>query len=356
MLLTAFICLFAGMGAGLMRAGWSVPWFNPVLTAQHGVLMVSGFLGTLISLERAVAIGYRWTYLAPLVAATGGLILISSDMILLASACMLSASLLLTVASVYLLWRQYCLFQAILALGSMSWLMANLLWMLGATTIQLLPWWLGFLIFTIAGERLELSRFRRPSTASRQLFVFFVILTLCGAVWLSYRADWDLRLLSLALLTLTLWLLKNDIARHAARQSGLTRYIGLCLLSGYGWLFLAAMIGLSFSPLLPGTSYDAFIHCIALGFVFSMIFAHAPVIFPSVINVSLPFSRFFYLPLLLLHLSLMTRVAGDLLIDGRLHQLGAAANVAAIALFILTMLGMVLKGLLQTRTTHAKLD
>uniref|UniRef100_UPI00397A8013 hypothetical protein n=1 Tax=Salmonella sp. SAL4432 TaxID=3159887 RepID=UPI00397A8013 len=41
--------LLAGLWAGLLRLGWPVPLPQPLLPAAHGPLMVSGFLGTLIS-------------------------------------------------------------------------------------------------------------------------------------------------------------------------------------------------------------------------------------------------------------------------------------------------------------------
>ncbi len=46
------------------------------LAADHGMLMTLGFLGTLISLERAVALGRPCGYLAPLAGGLGGLALI----------------------------------------------------------------------------------------------------------------------------------------------------------------------------------------------------------------------------------------------------------------------------------------
>lgn len=40
---------------GLIRLGWQLPALTPSLALAHGPLMISGFLGTLITLERAVA-------------------------------------------------------------------------------------------------------------------------------------------------------------------------------------------------------------------------------------------------------------------------------------------------------------
>ena len=53
--------------------------------------------------------------------------------------------------------------------------------------------------------------------------------------------------------------------------------------------------------LAPGHAWrDAAVHALALGFVFAMVFGHAPIIFPAVARVKIPYHPAFYLPLLLL--------------------------------------------------------
>ena len=83
-----------------------------------------------------------------------------------------------------------------------------------------------------------------------------------------------------------------------------------------------------------GLLYDATLHAIFVGFVFSMIFGHAPVIFPSVLGVSIPYRPWFYVHVGLLHGGLLLRVAGDLLLMGPLRRWGSWLNVVAILLFL----------------------
>ena len=79
----------------------------------------------------------------------------------------------------------------------------------------------------------------------------------------------------------------------------------MCLLSGYAWLAVGGAVILASGGLLPGSpSYDAAVHALAMGFVFSMVFGHAPIIFPAVMRVRMPYHWTFYAPLALLHLSL----------------------------------------------------
>ena len=76
LLILGFASLIIGVGAGLLRLGWAVPLPATELAAFHGPLMISGFFGTVISLERAVALAQRWAYLGPLAAGAGGVALI----------------------------------------------------------------------------------------------------------------------------------------------------------------------------------------------------------------------------------------------------------------------------------------
>src|SRR5690625_7877212 len=70
------IILLAALWSGLAHLGLPVSHGSASLKDGHGPMMILGFLGTLISLERAVALGEKWCYLAPAAAAAGGLLVI----------------------------------------------------------------------------------------------------------------------------------------------------------------------------------------------------------------------------------------------------------------------------------------
>ena len=76
------------------------------------------------------------------------------------------------------------------------------------------------------------------------------------------------------------------------------------------------------------------LHAIFVGFVFSMIFAHAPIIFPAVLGRPINFYPIFYSHLILLQLSLLLRVAGDLILWLPGRQWGGLLNAVAILLFM----------------------
>src|SRR5690554_2531500 len=68
------LALLAGLCGGLLRVGWGSAHVPVTLALAHGPLMVCGFLGTLISLERAVALRRGWAYAVPLAAGLGGVL------------------------------------------------------------------------------------------------------------------------------------------------------------------------------------------------------------------------------------------------------------------------------------------
>ncbi|MBE0622802.1 MAG: hypothetical protein IH605_19595, partial [Burkholderiales bacterium] len=100
MLMLAFVSLFAGMAAGLARLGWPFPAPVAELAALHGPLMACGFFGTVISLERAVALSQRWGYAGPLLTGVGAAAGIAGLPDLLAPMLMVMGSVVLLAASI----------------------------------------------------------------------------------------------------------------------------------------------------------------------------------------------------------------------------------------------------------------
>ena len=142
-------------------------------------------------------------------------------------------------------------------------------------------------------------------------------------------------LLGAALLTTVGWLGRFDVARHTVRATGLTRYMAVCLLAGYVWLLVPALAWLLVGPVRSGPGYDALVHAVMLGFVLSMIMAHAPVILPAVVRRPLPYIWPMYAPVVLLHLSLLLRLAvGDARGVHWAVQVGGVLNIVAVLGFI----------------------
>jgi hypothetical protein len=344
LLALGFLSLVLGVGGGLVRAGIGFPLPNPALAAWHGPLMICGFFGTVIGLERAIALGARRAFLVPLLAGAGGLALNAAATPALAQWLLATASVLLAVESAAIWLRARALFTLTLALGAGSWAVGNLAWLAGANLGAVAPWWMAFLVLTIAGERLELTRLLPPSPAREKLFAIVVAGILAGAALTLVEGDAGRRVVGLGFLALAAWLGVQDIARRTAREAGLTGYIGRCLLSGYVWLAAGGALLAGPGAVYGGLAWDAAAHAVLLGFVFAMVFGHAPLIVPAIARTNVPYHRTFYVPLVLLHLSIAVRLAGDLAAIPALRTSGAALNAVAILVFVVSTLGAVVRG------------
>lgn len=330
----AMLALLLAIWGGLQRIGVFLPVLSVSLPFSHGPLMIGAFLGTLIGLERAVARGKWWGYGAPLFCGLGGAALVfglpgatGAGLITLGS------GVLLAIFAGFVR-RQPTLYMGSMALGVLCWIAGNMLWLAGEPFYRVVFLWAGFLIFTIAGERLELSRLLRLTTFKQITFGAATLIVLTGAAFSPAQPEWATRVFGAGLIGLTVWLYRYDIARRTVRSSGLTRFIAVSLLCGYAWLAVGGILALVFGAVVTGPYYDALLHAIFLGFVFSMIFGHAPVIFPAVLGTAIAYRAAFYSHLALLHLSVALRVAGDLSGWAPGRQWGAIGNAAAILLFL----------------------
>lgn len=341
LLALGLLALLSAAWAGLIRLGWGWPALQPALPAGHGPLIVSGFLGTVIGLERAVALtawpGKRrhdWTYLGPVLSGLGGLALILGLPQPVGPLLITLASLNLVLVFGVILRMQPAAFTVTMGLGALLWLIGNGLWLFGRPVSTAVYWWSGFLILTIAGERLELNRVLRLPGRVQILFFGTVALFLAGLFLSPVKFDLGVRVAGVGMLALAIWLLRYDIARYTVRKTGLTRFMAFCLLVGYVWLGIGGLLGIYYGGVSGGPLYDAGLHAVFIGFVLSMIFAHAPIIFPAVIGRPIPFLPVFYLHLILLHLSLGLRVGSDIAwwLPGR--QWGGLLNVVAVLLFL----------------------
>ncbi|MGH7781403.1 MAG: hypothetical protein ACREQR_16450 [Candidatus Binataceae bacterium] len=325
-----------------------MPVLQPSLSLAHGPLMVCGFLGTLISLERSVALGKSWSYAAPLLSGLGGLALIAGVPDPVGPLLITLGSLGLIANFVAILSRQTALFTITMALGAVAWFVGNCLWLGGVPIAEMFFWWIGFLVLTIVGERLELSRLAGLGERNRPLFLFGTGAFIAGLAIGVTNADIGLRLAGVGMLLMALWLWRYDLARRTVWQHGLTRYIAVNLLAGYFWLGAGAAAWIWFGGNLTTFHYDVMLHAIFLGFVFSMIFAHAPIIFPAVLQRPLPYHRVFYFHSVLLHLSLLLRIGGDLTDSFSAYQWGGLLNVIALLAFVASTGYSVASGLSQS--------
>lgn len=337
----AVVTLFAALWGALVHLGIPIPDGPIQLRQEHGQLVAYGFLGSLIALERAVALRSAWAWTAPIAAAAGSIWLLAGGPASTGRGLFILAGVGLTAIYVAVHRIQPSYHNVVMGFGALCWIGGAILWVAGRSAPTLVPWIVGFLVLTIAGERLELSRMIMPPKRASMAFVVFAAVLTAGVVLSTFAETPGVQLAGVGLALLSIWLVRYDIARRTVRRTGVTRYMAAALLAGYLWLMVAAVLWLSIGGLHPAPGgngaggYDAMLHAIFLGFVISMVFAHAPVIVPAVLGTRFVYHGSLYVPLVLLHGSLVLRVfGGDAFGDKLGWQLGGVLNEVAILVFL----------------------
>lgn len=333
LLLPAGVALISG-SLGALALLDVLPVRADRLMQAHGLVMTLGFLGTVIALERAVALGRVWAITAPVLLGAGGIMLITpveprvGGLLLVAG----TAALLAVYSA---LWRrQSSAHLATQVLGAVLALGAAVLWMGGVPVSVGVPWLAGFVVLTIAGERAELSRLENPRAG--HVVLGFSVAVAAAIVVATTSGNVGAALLGAAILALCAALLSVDVARRMVRTQGLPRFAAAAMLGGYVWLAVAGATWLA-GGVAEDAAYDAVIHAVFLGFAMSMIMAHAPIILPAVLGIALPFRAVMYAPLLALHASLGVRLlGGDAYGHAGAYVWGGVLNVAAVAAFAVT--------------------
>ncbi len=329
------VALFAGLWGGLIRLGLTPDTAVASAAQLHGPLMALGFLGTLVSLERAVALGRWWGYAAPIGAGAGALAALAGAPGSLGPALVTLGGLVFLGSHLTLHRLAPSVHNAVMALGALAWCAAAAMWVAGLDVSRFAPLLAGFLVLTVAGERLELNRVSHRGQGSRRLLLAAIALFAAGLAVSIPAERAGVRIAGIGLVAQALWLARHDVARRTVRIGGVTRFIAVALLAGYAWLACAGVLWAADAPLGDGAAYDAALHALFLGFVMSMVFAHAPVIVPAIVRAPLAHRRRFYVHLTLLHASLAVRlVGGDLAGDRALWRWGGVGNEAAILLFL----------------------
>lgn len=345
MILTVVVALIGGLSTGLARLGWDIALPNRDWFMLHGALMICGFLGTLICLERSVALAGRFplSIIVPAINALGtvGLLLFPQTVV---------PKLMMTAGSAGLIGLFVVMYRLhpsrdvmIMALGAVSWFVGNVLWASGSMIYEVVHLWTAFLVLTIIGERLELSRVRRLSQIAELQLIGAVGLYLLGVYCTLFNLDLGIRILGMGAVLIAVWLLNYDIAGRTIRQTGLPRFIACCLVIGYLWLFAGGMLVIWKGAIYAGVDYAMVLHAFLLGFVFSMIFGHAPIIIPALTGLRVDYTPIFYGHLILLHTTLIYRMIGNIALDMTARRYGGLLNVTAVLLFIIVMIVTVVR-------------
>ncbi|MFP8777182.1 hypothetical protein [Hydrogenophaga sp. RWCD_12] len=336
--LMAIANLLSAVVGGLVRLG-TLPATNLGPTGAqaiggHGAVMMAGFFGALIALERVVAL--RHGLWVPVLAALGGWLGWGVGQ-------WTAAGVLWVTSAAGLVWlyawagshRAVSLPLAVEASGALALLVANAAFTLGQPEAARIGW-SAFLVLTIAGERRELTRLvKLPGWASKA-FLGGWAGAVAAVLMALLRPDLAGMLWWITMALLAAWLLRWDVATRQWRANGWAGHTAICLLVGYVWLAMAAVLGL--------LGQTVAWHALWLGFVMAMVFGHAPIMLPTLAGWRPEPTRWALLPLSLLGASLALRVASAVTAWPTGLMLAGAGHALAFVLFGAVMVRAVRRG------------
>lgn len=339
LLLAAGLALLGGLYAATVLLGYNGHRPLSGLASSHGPLMVFGFVGGAIALERAVAIRRWWGWGAPIASAIAVAAVFLHAPVWVPGAAWAVSFAVLTGVYAEAYRRQGSLALIIQAAGSVAAVFAALRWAEAGVFTDALGLAMMFTVATIIGERVELARLSFSRGHREETITVLILALLAAAVVapVGALATSIERVFGLLLVAVAVASLRADVARNLVRTSKLPRFSAACMLLGYGWLVVAGLAIAFFGLRTTGFAYDACVHGVFLGFVISMIFAHAPIILGAVIRKNLPYHTILYAPVVLLHGGLLIRLgAGDLLRHDGIWRAGAIVTIVAVLGFIAT--------------------
>ena len=363
LLIGAGLAALLGLVAALIRADLIHPSGRVPLADLHGGLMVYGFLGAAIGLERAVA--YRsggsskpsWGFFAPALGLLGSLLCLLSLMVSshgdapawvrveLFGGIPWTLSMLVLTAMYLAIWRRQPSAEVLIqVLGSLVGLVGAAAWVAGLDASVLAPTWLFFLILTIVGERVELARAVFSDIRLESGILGLSLLTVLMLPIQAMAPSVGYPLLGLSLGLLLLVMASHDVAKGTFRHGGLPGFMGTCMLSAYAWGLLAALIWMV-APLDSSTYWgDMALHALAVGFIMTMVIAHVCMIVPSVIRRPLPFHPLLWGAWALMQVGLLIRLLGAIRLYTPLWKAGNLLNVLGILSMMLTVVYLAARG------------
>lgn len=270
--------------------------------------MVTGFVGTLVGVIRALLSLEAVGLVPPVLSAAASLVAIAAPGNALAPALGIAAALALlaTTARSWRTGRRPAL--ALLGLAAAAWAIGDALWLREGPGGAATAWWMAFAALAITGQRVDTDP--RLGEKGRPLLAIAVLLILLGALAVAADASEGLRAFGLGAVALAAWAVRADLVerwRHVGSRAYL-RFFALALASAYLWLAVSGGLAL----VVGAAAYDAIVHALFAGFVLSAIFAHAPAFVPGVLGRAVVFRATAYIPLALLDLAVLWRVIATL--------------------------------------------
>lgn len=327
-LFLSIFSLVIGLIVGVTRSGT----FNILqnLSLYHFLIMIGSFFGTLITLERIVTLRNELLHFLPLVNGSS-IIFFLVEKPEIANLFLVLGGVILTILFLSFLFAHNDVIHWLFFISGFSYTIGMVIFLVSQNLILSVGFLELFLLITIVAERLELAKFTGISTIKKTFLLVFLIVSIVSVVYSE-------TIFGISICLISLWLMKNDIARINVRKGEPFRFRGVALLAGYFWLLIH---GLTFA--IPfWYSYDMQIHSFFLGFVMNMIFAHYSIILPAVLMIKFKENYFLnYSILISFQLVLILRFVSSIFWSLGFPHSTLLNAIIVLLFFVLNMLNLI---------------
>lgn len=352
---SAAILVLLALWGGLYRIGWTLPVIFPGLPGIHGPLIVCGFLGVMFAMERAHAAKTFTAYLTPFFIAAGAFTLLLFPMGRVPQIFVLLGSVGFFIQCTALFLKERILFNLFYFLGSVLWVAGMAVWMAGWPVFYVYLWWMGFVLFVLIGQRLEIAQRLQMHDHPQWVlgltlgFVFVGMILMAvghsrapessmqivGDSIYDPRIVVGMKVAGVGMVLSALWLIKYDASWRLIGSGGHSTYTGLCLISAYFWLATSGVLSFLFAGYASGAHYDALLHSFFIGFDWFVIFGHAPMLAFTQFGVRLKKLTPLFFFLFSLHMALLVRLMGGIIGVYDIKKWGGMLNALLFVLFFI---------------------
>src|SRR5262245_43813811 len=311
-MLLGALCFLSAVSIGIWRVavtrGFMLPPIPEWLPA-HGEIMLGGFLAALIIFERMIALRIDSLIWVPYVYASSALMIHSGNP---AARIIHLAALAGWIMHRWIAYRKFHRWEKSLVESVAFITLTSALMYPGglAARPEVALQGLAFPIAVIAIERFGMS-FPMKKITSR--LVLIGLIAWCG-LWnlVTWRGIPNLTMMGGVTLVLVASIAFHDMALRASQKQtdGLHKFLRNALTLSYTWLFIAAVALTVSSKISSAISKDVLFHLIGLGFIFTMILGHAPLILSAAIG-KLPPKKAPVIPFLIFQAATLLRIIGD---------------------------------------------
>gem|GEM_PF-6866334 len=229
-----FFLLILGMTSGLARGG---ALNLPSLSGKHFIIFLYGFFGSLLSLERAFGFSLKYLFITPALTLLGTILYIWLENPYL----IIPGALLFILPNLRVFITSKSFFSSGFILSAILFITGAIFFASGyyyQSAIALVL----FLVFYILSERAELIKIIGLGKNGILFLSLASIMSVTGLIISLKDLISGIQISFGSIAAITVWFMRNDIARKTIKMKGAVKFSSISVLSAYFWLILGSLL------------------------------------------------------------------------------------------------------------------